>query len=179
MENNSTEFCNCGVKCLQKLHKIPDSRIYNLDVAHMMETPPKPSLHWNEKNAHLLPIPGCNLQRLGFLWGRNSGADVNDVLKTLLPLRRHSRPGQLDWFSPTSLPPHLWQPNKGPQSHAEAQQRHKARAGVPDEDEDTSEMDGRGGEGKKRMKGRRSSECVSSEVEFNKVWLTTGGLKLI
>lgn len=26
-----------------------------------------------------------------------------------------------------------------------------------------------GGEGKKRMKGRRSSECVSSEVEFNKV----------
>lgn len=82
--------------------------------------------------------------RLGFLWWRNNGADVNDVLKTLLPLRRHSRPGQLDWFSPTSLPPHLWQPNKGLQSHAEAQQRHKARAGVPDEDEDTSEMDGRG-----------------------------------
>lgn len=59
-----------------------------------------------------------------------------------------ARPGQLDWFSPTSLSPllptHPWQPNKGLQSHAEAQQRHKARAGVPDEFEDTNEMDGRG-----------------------------------
>lgn len=37
-----------------------------------------------------------------------------------------------------------------------------------------------GGEGKKRMKGRRSSECVSSEVEFNKVCADRrGGLKLI
>lgn len=114
--------------------------------------------------------------RLGFLWWRNNGADVNDVLKTLLPLRRHSRPGQLDWFSPTSLlPPHLWQPNKGPQSHAEAQQRHKARAGVPDEDGDTSEMDGRGERGRKEWRAGGAASVWAQRLHLTKSGWPQGG----
>ena len=54
------------------------------------------------------------------------------------------------------------------------QQRHKTRAGVPDEEKDKSRMGGENG----AEKGRRISEDVWSEDEFNKVQLTTGGLKV-
>lgn len=54
------------------------------------------------------------------------------------------------------------------------QQRHKTRAGVPDEEKDKSRM---GGENREE-KGRRISEDVWSEDEFNKVQLTAGGLKV-
>ena len=63
-----------------------------------------------------------------------------------------------------SLPLYLWQPNKDQQLNAEAQQRHKTRAGVPDEERDKSRMDGENG----AEKSRRMSEDIWLEDQVNK-----------